>query len=520
LFDAKLRAYVGCESFLKKQEKICQKNLQNVYIHSTEIHAKETCENRMSDFFSNLYGGGIRKPDAVINPSGGGALPPMSTSGPGFPAGFNGAPDGRINTASTLLGDVSPYSYAEADRLSTQAAYLNIPHRVQRIVPSLQLPEAQPYLQGGKQFTLSHQLDDGDIGFVVRAMFSPYEMVHNRKKYDRQGILFAVDPIINLATVNYILHGLQRYGFMKEEVEWNRLWIGLGLDDLKFEHSGRTNLLKEIMVQTQNHIDGGTTKMAYNGESVTIPSETMQACRFFLADHIIKNIIRPFGIPLGSEKQGGQHQGSSSAVSNPVDFVTTLTIDGLVINLVNIWRGHDISSGDDLMLYLKECSFTEYVLSHHAKNNRMQRFPPLKKWSRGAVAHATQDFAENAGSQTYSEYTAMDYPASGQPERYSYKWDHSNKNRGGQLRRTGDEDIEMEYEGWGGSTSSTVPKSSTKEEKETDETIFQLFPGTSAYNSEKDPTVESAIWNTGYWHIARSQVPYPCIICFFAMLRP
>ena len=506
MFDAKLRAYVGCESFLKKQEKICQKNLQNVYIHSTEIHAKETCENRMSDFFSNLYGGGIRKPDAVINPSGGGALPPMSTSGPGFPAGFNGAPDGRINTASTLLGDVSPYSYAEADRLSTQAAYLNIPHRVQRIVPSLQLPEAQPYLQGGKQFTLSHQLDDGDIGFVVRAMFSPYEMVHNRKKYDRQGILFAVDPIINLATVNYILHGLQRYGFMKEEVEWNRLWIGLGLDDLKFEHSGRTNLLKEIMVQTQNHIDGGTTKMAYNGESVTIPSETMQACRFFLADHIIKNIIRPFGIPLGSEKQGGQHQGSSSAVSNPVDFVTTLTIDGLVINLVNIWRGHDISSGDDLMLYLKECSFTEYVLSHHAKNNRMQRFPPLKKWSR--ATHSDSDESEYI-------FPGYDNHASGQPGRGRYEMDDSDKNRGGRLRRTvalmtGAEDIEME----------DGPKSSTKEEKETDETIFQLFPGTSAYNSEKDPTVESAIWNTGYWHIARSQVPCPCIICFFAMLRP
>jgi len=29
------------------------------------------------------------------------------------------------------------------------------------------------------------------------------------------GILHAIDPIVNLATVNYILHGLQRYGFDK-----------------------------------------------------------------------------------------------------------------------------------------------------------------------------------------------------------------------------------------------------------------------------------------------------------------
>lgn len=73
-------------------------------------------------------------------------------------------------------------------------------------------------------------------------------------------------------------------------------------------------------------------------------------------------------------------QGSSSAITWPVDFVTTMTIDGLVINLVNIWRKYDISSGDDLMLYLKNATFTEYVLSHHSKNNRMQRFPMLKKW--------------------------------------------------------------------------------------------------------------------------------------------
>ena len=135
----------------------------------------------MGDFFGNLYAG-IRQPDVVMN---NGPLPPTSGTG-NHPAGINGTPDGRINFASTLLGDVSPYSYAEAERLSTQTAYLNIPHRVQRIIPSLDLPEAQPYEAGGRFFRLSHQVDDGDVAFVIRAMFSPYELVADKKRYNRQ----------------------------------------------------------------------------------------------------------------------------------------------------------------------------------------------------------------------------------------------------------------------------------------------------------------------------------------------
>ena len=46
-------------------------------------------------------------------------------------------------------------------------------------------------------------------------MFSPFELVNEKKKYNRQGVLYAIDPVVNLATVNYILHGLQRFGFDK-----------------------------------------------------------------------------------------------------------------------------------------------------------------------------------------------------------------------------------------------------------------------------------------------------------------
>ena len=413
----------------------------------------------MSDFFSNLYGGGVRKPDVVMN---GGPLPPMSTSGPGYPTGFNGAPDGRINFASSLLGDVNPYSYAEADRLSTQTAYLNIPHRVQRIIPSLDLPEAQLFTQGGQTFRLSHQLDDGDIGFVIRSMFSPYDLVQDKKKFNRQGVLFAVDPVANMATVNYILHGLQRYGFDKEQKHWNRLWIGLGLEHLRYKDG---NPLMESMME------------AKNGKK----HEEISEQRKYLAMHIIQNIIRPFGIPLGSEKQGGQHQGSNSASTWPVDFVTTMTIDGLVINMVNIWRGHDISSGDDLMLYLKKCSFTEYVLSHHSKNCRKQNFPQLERWKTEYMTSIPE---------------AIEYPEGTEAAEFHYD--------GGDYVMTG------ALEGTDSSSKSNKPPKGAAA-KEEHEHIFQLFPGTCSSLDDKDKSIRDAIWKDGYWHIARSQVCLPCL---------
>ena len=54
---------------------------------------------------------------------------------------------------------------------------------------------------------VNHQVDDGDVAFIIRAMFSPFELVSDKKKYGRQGMLHAIDPVVNLATLNYILHG-------------------------------------------------------------------------------------------------------------------------------------------------------------------------------------------------------------------------------------------------------------------------------------------------------------------------
>ena len=229
----------------------------------------------MAGFFSGLHSN-IPNPDVVMNR---GPLPPREALN--WPVGFNGTPDGRIGSASTLLGGVQPYSYGGPDRLSTQAAYLNIPHVTQRLVPALQLPSAQLLQSGGGMMELHHQVDDGDVAFVVRCMFSAYEMVANKHRYKRQGVLFAIDPLINLTTVNYLLHGLQRYGWDKREQHWHTLWVALGIAEYE------------------------------PGWAVELSTSQRKE----LVTYLVQNVIKPFGVPRGSERQGGQHQGLNSPVT-------------------------------------------------------------------------------------------------------------------------------------------------------------------------------------------------------------
>lgn len=291
----------------------------------------------MSDFFGGIYSG-VRRPDVVMND---GPLPPLSI-GAGYPAGFNGIPDGKIDYASSLLGDLDPYAYGEAARPGSQASYQPIPHVAQRIVPSLDLPEAQPFNMGGSFFRLSHQVrdlsllalvchksidgdeciswqvDDGDVAFVIRAMFSPYELVAEKRRYNKQGRLFQVDPIVNLATVNYILHGLQRYGFDRVDHKcWNTLWIALGID----EHFGgggnyEGRRFSEEMLDTQKEMDVANRERLKKNPDGTYDANPsfsmhhfrcslkMRVMRRKLVDYLIKHVIKPFGVPRGSEKQG------------------------------------------------------------------------------------------------------------------------------------------------------------------------------------------------------------------------
>lgn len=273
---------------------------------------------------------------------------------------------------------------------------------------------------GGGMFSLAHQVDDGDIAFVIRAMFSPFDIVQDKKKFGRQGILYAIDPVVNLSTVNYILHGLLRFGFDKTHQHWATLWSVLQLDDSIPRIFNEP--ISVVMTQLSNLANNPqfprtVANKLYN--NLAEVRESLQKLRRQVATHIIRYVITPFGVPRGSEKQGGQHQGVvNRAVTWPVDFVTAMIVDGRCINLMNFWRNTDFSSGSDLGLHLVDMSHTDYVLSHHPKCFKRFNFPQLG---------------------------------------------HSDK-------------------------------------------IPQLVPGVISPMSESQD-VRKAVWEHGYWHIARSQVP-------------
>ena len=252
----------------------------------------------MSDFFSGVYG--ARFPDLVMN-SG-----PLPSTG-GLPAPLHDVADARINYNSTLLGDLSPYAYGEPGYLSSQVSYVNHPHRVYKMVPPLRLPE--PQVNTVLNFEVSHSVDDSDIAFVMRLdRASTVCSSLGSKGAARHKVSTTLDGFVNLATLNYILAGLQLCYRPGNSSSWFNLLHDL--DKARFD--------------THRHVLG-----------------------FEDIVHLVRNLIRPFGVVRGSEKQGGQDEVGLSAATWPVNFVCTMVIDGKERNVVNMWHHHDISAGED-----------------------------------------------------------------------------------------------------------------------------------------------------------------------------
>lgn len=284
----------------------------------------------MSGIFTDLYNG-IRRPEVIMNS---GPLPSPS----GLPGAFNAHTDARINYGSALLGDVQPYAYGQPTHLADQTAFMAIPHKVPKIIPELRLPEARAT---DNTFSLSHSVDDGDVAFSLRVnrAASSLERMHT---FEKMEMSHTVDPQINLATVNYLMAGIQRYWNKPERVKWQQFMI-----DVNFLGSA-TSAKRDFTI--------------------------CDAIRF------VTEVARPFGIVIGSEKQGGTHEGSLAPVTFPVNFITTLAVCGRVENLVHMWREYNISAGDDLIFhleYLPICAADgsmDYILNHWRKNIIKQRF--------------------------------------------------------------------------------------------------------------------------------------------------
>lgn len=281
----------------------------------------------MSDFFAGVYG--ARFPDVVIN-GGGNPLPGMG----GLPTPLHDTPDGKINYNSSLLGDLEPYAYGEPGYLSSQSSYLNIPHRIQKLVPTLWIPETD----GTGSFRLCHPIDDGDIAFAMRLDRNSEVCTGLRSKsIMRSGLGTAIDPMINLCTLNYILAGMQICTQLPEtRPAWDRLF---------------------------NYLDKSRFPGPRPGAEHVYSHEDLK--------HVCRHLIRPFGVAHGSEKQGGQHEGGLNPVTWPVNFVISLVLDGKDANVVNIWHRHDVEAGNDLVLRLKLVPLppgNKYTLNHYSKS--------------------------------------------------------------------------------------------------------------------------------------------------------
>ena len=287
----------------------------------------------MSDFFGGLRSG-VQFPQVVMNQG------PLPGAG-GLPQPLHDTPDARINYGSSLLGDLTPYAYGEPGYLSSQNAYLNIPHKIQKIVPVVYLPEARNPARD--TVDVSHPIDDADLAFVLRLdRNSMFCTGMKNAAMRRAGLGTAIDPLINLCTLNYILSGMQ----LGVNNEPNNLWVELlsNLDRKRF--AGMTG-----------------TGRDYEGADPINVGDIV---------HVIRNCIRPFGITRGSEKQGGQDEATLGAATWPVSFIVSLTIDGKESNVLNIWHNHELHAGNDLVLRLKPMPVRPYTLNHYYKSVKRQ----------------------------------------------------------------------------------------------------------------------------------------------------
>lgn len=54
-----------------------------------------------------------------------------------------------------------------------------------------------------------------------------------------------------------------------------------------------------------------------------------------------------------------------------------MLLDGKCINLINLWKKHDISAGDDMILVLRKMVPNDYILSRQTGSYNRQRFTDL-----------------------------------------------------------------------------------------------------------------------------------------------
>eukprot|EP00961_Rhodomonas_salina_P099849 1342993-Rhodomonas_salina.1 len=186
----------------------------------------------------------------------------------------------------------------------------------------------------------------------------PSEFCHARNIPGR-----ALAQLVNLATVNYILYGLQvgRRTPNTRSNRWQEYFLKLT--------QGKLHFLKNVESEEE-------------------------VWRF------LQTYLCPFGTMVGSDMQGGQHEGCGNGVATyPVDYVGSFLIDGKCRKLNNLWRHMNIAAGDDLVLELRKTTDKErslvHVLTSGSRSFREERTVSNKEWYFLAPAIATPELYDS-----------------------------------------------------------------------------------------------------------------------------
>ena len=266
----------------------------------------------MSSLFDQLAG--FEFPDVLMNS---GPLP--STAG--GPAGSDGSVDGVINGTSALLENISPYAFGKSARTGSDRNYQQIPHRFQYIIPRLYIP----HFDTDRRIHISHAVDQGDIAFLL------YGGERAWLTTDKQfGARAPQCAFATIEVVNYILLCIQ--------ASQTRDWKLIREDLIK--HRDFTQAMER------------RTKQEY---------ERFDDLKIFKAIRLlVQQVFVPHGICAGSEHQGGQHEHTGGhPVQAAVNFVTTMTVDGKNVDLVNYWYGLSMIAGDELIFRLEKQEIKE-----------------------------------------------------------------------------------------------------------------------------------------------------------------
>jgi hypothetical protein len=286
-----------------------------------------------NNFFAGLLNGSVRMPDAAIN-YGSSPLPVIPPGASQFTSA-----DGRYNAGGSLLpgGIGAPYAYGTSARISTQTQMAH-PNRVALIVPKLRIPSPESDGLDHTDPLLQHAISDGDLVFSFR-MGTHMSSDTTRYYLAPHGCANRAVQLINLATVNYILWGLQVGLRGPKASRWRAFF----------------NNLTRIGLKLGTVID---EDVVWN---------------------FIQTYLRPFGIQHGGDQQGGMHEGDDNRVvtHGAVDYVSSFAIEGKLRHVNNLWRDLDVRENDDLMLALRfkapPHSDLQFVLSSSVRATRNER---------------------------------------------------------------------------------------------------------------------------------------------------